>query len=451
MVKIPTTDIKINSLGEFNRPVEIKTVDGKRHAKIKFHDVEDWYPVDLLTVVAMSNCPLGLKHLANMRWVKQPEGTRYMLPGGYFIWFEKDAPEISPGVRVVPCYWLSAVNEDGSVYLRSINGEWSEASINECAYYSVTVNHPTGKSVTTPLHRLVALAWVKNSDPSVKNLVDHDDGNKLNPKSSNLVWVTYAENNAKAFKQGLRSQNMELYVKDVETSDVKEFHAFAEAARFMQCTPSAITQHLMHGNGKLFRSKWLLSNTKSFPKEIVKPGQHSRITVICPNGKKLPCSSLRDAGKYLPTGFVDGTSFEGLRKAFSKHGYILERKVLRAQKRKYVILNVDTGTERVAFSVNEIVKLTGNYYATVTSLINKGPGYSARGFAVKLDDGKPWPTSFKSFSNAAKDIVACDSEGKETIFKSIRAAEKVTGVNQKAISRSLKGIPINLGYNFTYR
>lgn len=56
------------------------------------------------------------------------------------------------------------------------------------------------KGVTRLVHRLVALAWVPNPDPTSRTQVNHIDGNTLNPRASNLEWTTSSENHGHAFK-----------------------------------------------------------------------------------------------------------------------------------------------------------------------------------------------------------------------------------------------------------
>lgn len=55
------------------------------------------------------------------------------------------------------------------------------------------------------VHRLVALAFVKNSDPINKIEVNHIDGIKGNAFANNLEWVTTSENQIHAVVTGLRS------------------------------------------------------------------------------------------------------------------------------------------------------------------------------------------------------------------------------------------------------
>ena len=50
------------------------------------------------------------------------------------------------------------------------------------------------------MHRLVAQAFIPNSDPERKTVVHHKDHNKLNNHVSNLEWVSQQENIAYYFQ-----------------------------------------------------------------------------------------------------------------------------------------------------------------------------------------------------------------------------------------------------------
>lgn len=58
-----------------------------------------------------------------------------------------------------------------------------------------------GKYVQRVVHRLVATFFIPKIEG--KPEVNHIDGNKNNPQSSNLEWVTHAENLKHAMKTGL--------------------------------------------------------------------------------------------------------------------------------------------------------------------------------------------------------------------------------------------------------
>lgn len=64
--------------------------------------------------------------------------------------------------------------------------------INNHGYYFVRLSCKEMDWKSYYVHRLVAQAFVPN--PDFKNIVNHIDENKLNPKWDNLEWVTHAEN-----------------------------------------------------------------------------------------------------------------------------------------------------------------------------------------------------------------------------------------------------------------
>lgn len=101
---------------------------------------------------------------------------------------------------------LYEVSNDGRVRrLRFINGSHNFEKIKECKQTLNTCGYMTvnlcknGKANTKRVHRLVANAFLGESDLQV----DHIDGNKLNNRLDNLEYVTPKENTNRAWKKGL--------------------------------------------------------------------------------------------------------------------------------------------------------------------------------------------------------------------------------------------------------
>jgi len=61
-------------------------------------------------------------------------------------------------------------------------------------YWRVTIWYKNGIRVTESIHRLVALYFIPNDNPDLKNQVNHKDGNKNNNSVENLEWVSQKEN-----------------------------------------------------------------------------------------------------------------------------------------------------------------------------------------------------------------------------------------------------------------
>lgn len=69
-------------------------------------------------------------------------------------------------------------------------------------YASVTLSHK-GIPYDKRVHVLVATYFVKNPNPEKFTIVNHLDGNKMNPVFSNLEWTDYSGNSLHAIRTGL--------------------------------------------------------------------------------------------------------------------------------------------------------------------------------------------------------------------------------------------------------
>ena len=65
----------------------------------------------------------------------------------------------------------------------------------------VSLFDDTGRRYVKQVHRLVAIAYLPN--PKNKPIVNHINGDSLQPDKENLEWVTNKENSKHAFKIGL--------------------------------------------------------------------------------------------------------------------------------------------------------------------------------------------------------------------------------------------------------
>lgn len=86
------------------------------------------------------------------------------------------------------------VLDDGHV--RNVNGNFYSRLLDE-SYAMVTLQDQiTRDTVTIPVHRLVAIAWVPRYEPGL--YVDHINSNRSDSRASNLRWATAQENIAYA-------------------------------------------------------------------------------------------------------------------------------------------------------------------------------------------------------------------------------------------------------------
>ena len=122
---------------------------------------------------------------------------------------------------------------------------------------------PFGKKGTYPYlavhpyqfqaHRLVALTFLENENED--KTVNHIDGNKNNPRLSNLEWVTPSENSQHAVDTGLYKTKKRVRQYELDGTFVKEFSSVKEA-RISMNVKSLHVDSISHGY------KWVVDNEK---------------------------------------------------------------------------------------------------------------------------------------------------------------------------------------------
>ena len=137
---------------------------------------------------------------------------------------------------------LENVNMSDKVYFVSNLGRFKNSlgiimdnyKVNDNGYIRVYIYNKT-----YALHRLVALAFIENTEN--KEQVNHIDGNKLNNSAKNLEWVTNKENQIHKFKIGLGNNfTRKISQYDLEMNKIKDFNSIAQASRELNIGKSNI-------------------------------------------------------------------------------------------------------------------------------------------------------------------------------------------------------------------
>lgn len=111
-------------------------------------------------------------------------------------------------------------------------------------YKHVTLALANGKNKSCRVHRLVALAFIKN--PNNKPYVNHIDCDRANNKVNNLEWVTPSENSQKTVQEGryfVNNKHLRAVVQyDLGGNKIRTFESASEAARQLNLQQSKITE-----------------------------------------------------------------------------------------------------------------------------------------------------------------------------------------------------------------
>ena len=120
------------------------------------------------------------------------------------------------------------VSNKGDV-LNVRTGTMREQSISN-GYCRIPMYH-NKKPYTFAIHRMVALAFIKNPNPINKPCVNHLDGNKLNNVYWNLEWASDTENSQHAVDTGLmKITKRRVGQYDLDENLIKIFESQAAAA-----------------------------------------------------------------------------------------------------------------------------------------------------------------------------------------------------------------------------
>ena len=219
-----------------------------------------------------------------------------------------------------------AISENGEFYnlLKDKKHKLYNPKETAFAYTCVSV-YDAVKMVNTmnTVHRLVALAWLRNDDYINKNIVDHIDNNKNNNHVSNLRWVSNRANQAKNY-YSINSIGVKLL--NIDTGEESVYESLQEACKAIGRTPMyALTTKGLFVDGKLtygskgrFELKKLDDNTPWVFKD--KEPFIIRLIVL-ENNNKMYYKSTYDFKRIhnLPTKY----KYRDIKKYIDKQGYII--------------------------------------------------------------------------------------------------------------------------------
>lgn len=299
-----------------------------------------------LGLIAYYEIQLPANVLSLINFVKF-EGRHFNSNTGYLMIF-REPIVLEKSFRVVPGYTRYHVNTSGVV--KSINtGTILKQGINAGGYPTVSVyddDKMTYRNVC--LHILIARAWIKNSDPSVKIFVNHKDGVKSNYSISNLEWVTGTENSAHALRLGLNKCTRKCQVLDLENGSVSEYSSIGEARRGIDVS--------VRGNGPTYRK----INGVVYP-AILK----NRYVIRTDSDPEF----YKDLNEY--------------KKLFSKHN-----------KGPYYAKKLATGEIFEAEGLAELVDQIGININKIARAINSVVPIAIGGFVFKNTKEAEWPKTF---------------------------------------------------------
>lgn len=175
--------------------------------------------------------------LENIEFTSMPYNA-LKLHSGYImhfkepVWFNKE-------YRYIPSFTRYAINKEGTI-IDTVKHVVVPSKQLSDGYCSALIWMPDkNKIYNVKLHRLIALAWIPNSDFRTRPYINHIDGNKANNVISNLEWCSMQENTVHAILTHLNDCAVGMKCRDIYTGEVKYFPTQTELFKYITNNPNS--------------------------------------------------------------------------------------------------------------------------------------------------------------------------------------------------------------------
>ena len=351
--------------------------------------------------------------------------------------------------RIIPGLVKYAISKNGEVIeietletIRITNERIQYSHAKKTEYPDVYLYDPeTTYYKYFKVHRLVALAWLRNNDFINKPIVNHKNGNKKDYRVENLEWCSFQHNSLHAVNNDLRSDNIPCKIRNYETGKVFAFKSLSQASCFMGLRNLLEIGNIPSHPGYLIANKYEIRIDKDDRpwfyedknKQIV--GRYL-ITITDPDGKIDYMTDLKE--------FKDTFKLSNLPNL---------KEILRIFKLRYPFykieirdfedhdeiqgLNVVTNEIITAKTYDEMSRLSGVKVNSIKKRLIRGEeflGYDGYCFRFKTD--KPWSTEFKRFGKDYRTYILTREE----------TGERIVLDSSRDVARFLKIIRASIPY-----
>lgn len=434
----------------------LTTLNNQPAITLEIYDVVKTVPLEWLRLMTWFEVELPKKYFWNAYFTDIKDWDR-VNPLKKTMLFYGARPEYKPGFRIIPDFVRYAISKDSIVI-----DTWHDKVIpvtkaKKSSYLYVFIwDASRSRFRGVVLHRLVALAWVKNPDHMKYYLVNHKDGNKHNPRADNLEWTNHTGNNKHAFENGLKTQNFRCEVRNFETKEVNVFETVADACKFMGVTRTTMRIFKLHNVKRLINGLYqlrLISDNKEWEEQVdfciksqvevlVKKDNFimDRFNGFKPFITKYNVSVNKLSAAQIKRAFMRNPKYHGLTVE------IINQKI----NQPIQVYNVASGEACTYDSIQLTSDALNVNPSSIRAALNRHESWVINGYAYRYASNKKWNTNWNYPRNKPMCIRCISPSGEESFYYSAREAEKHTRVNRKAITRALAGVPCTFDWTFNY-
>lgn len=227
--------------------IEIKLYGKTKNVKKSILKLLAWYE--------MGNIPDLRKHLDKILFCPVTDKCLRVI-SGYLPVFTTPV-EYGNGFRIIPSYPRYAINIDGTILDTSSNTIVTNIIIDTDGYVSAYIRNPNKNGNRwTRVHRLMALAFLPNTDFITKPFVNHLNGVKSDYSLSNLEWCSAVENAQHAIDTGLTDTSIKMKTRDRYSGEVVIYRSAAELSKKLGLLGVGATKWSFRLPGYLYNKRY---------------------------------------------------------------------------------------------------------------------------------------------------------------------------------------------------
>ena len=347
--------------------------------------------------------------------------------------------------RIIPNFTSYAISKEGEIIKVNDQEKINIKKVSATYPYCYIYNPEKSKFACVYIHRLVALAWVKNNDYLIKCSVNHIDGNKENFYYRNLEWVSYLDNNLHAIENGLRTDNQPCKILDIKTKEIHRVPSICQAALFMGLR-SRFSFDMIAYPPKLFNGRYevkkIEDETPWFYEKHDKPICRGRyiIEVIHPDGRK---ETYHDAGsliKQLKLYNVHSGGIDAIvQHAYKKYPGIRITYTDLYPTKPVQAMNIVTGNIIEAESIREMARILNMSKSSIKYRVKANDNVVVNGHVFRYKSNDSWNKDFNhKIGNAVCLLATNTMTGEEIKFESLKKAANYFGFDKRVIQVRLR-------------
>ncbi len=238
--------------------VEIELFGKMRVVRKRLLALIAWYEIDIQSIVAnqIDDQELTLNNVFDRILFCKNLNNVLKIRCKYTMVFTKPLVFID-GFRYIPSFPRYAIDINGVVIDTTNNSVINKVEIDSSGYPCHYIYNPDiGASRWTRTHRLMALAWLSNTNFAARPFVNHLNGNKKDFSLKNLEWCSHIENVKHANDTGLNSCGIKMKTRDKNTGIIEIYSSASEMCAKLGLTGVSASAWTFKMPGFLLRRRY---------------------------------------------------------------------------------------------------------------------------------------------------------------------------------------------------